>query len=136
MSMREYALNDYGLVLDEETINNIASQIFKDYTEDTKTCWGCELYEVGLCELISDFIGEAQQLADDGEPIIFSKYNKEYTCNTIFYIPTLRYPTLFKKAYDNIEEIIEEFKAKLGKYLSENFDYRNHICYITGTYCG
>lgn len=39
MSMRDYAVDDYGLVLDKDTVNDIASQIFEDYTENSDDYW-------------------------------------------------------------------------------------------------
>ena len=54
----------------------------------------------------------------------------------IFYIPVSKYPTLFKKAYNNMDEIVEEFKNKIGKCLSKDFDYRSSIRHIVGTYYG
>lgn len=75
MSMRDYAVDDYGLVLDEETIKAIGVKVLVDYTE-------------------------------------------------------------FKKAYDNMDEIIVEMREKLGEYLAEDYDYRSKICHICGTYFG
>ena len=66
MSMKDYAIEDYGLVLDEHAINDIASQIFEDYTENTDIYWGYELYEQGICEYIGEFTGSTQTLKDDG----------------------------------------------------------------------
>ena len=37
---------------------------------------------------------------------------------------------------NNMEEIVDEFKSKLGKYLPEDFDYRSRISHICGTYYG
>lgn len=135
MSMRDYAVNDYGLVLDEDTINDIASQIFEDYTENTDTYWGYELYEKGICEWISEFTGEAQELTGDGV-FTWGGDSKDYSCDAICYVPLSKYPTLFMKAYNNMDEIIDELKTKLGKYLTEDFDYRSRICHICGTYYG
>lgn len=135
MSMRDYAVDDYGLVLDEGIINDIASQIFEEYTENADVHWGYELYEKGICEYISEFTGEAQELTDDGV-YTWGGDSKDYRCDTICYVPTSKYPTLFKQAYSSMDEIIEEFKEKLGKYLTDDFDYRSNIRHICGTYYG
>lgn len=135
MSMRDYAVDDYGLVLDIETINDIASQIFEDYTENTEAYWGYELYDKGICEYISEFTGEAQELGEDGF-FVWGGNSIYYNNDELCYIPLSKYPTLFKRAYNNIEEIVDEFKEKLGKYLTEDFDYRSNICHICGTYYG
>lgn len=135
MSMRDYAMEDYGLVLDEDTINDIASQIFEDYTENTEVYWGYELYDRGICEYISEFTGEAQEIDDNGTFYWGGDY-EGYSGEALCYVPLTKYPTLFKRAYNSMDEIVDEFKSKLGKYLPEDFDYRSKICHICGTYYG
>lgn len=137
MSMRDYAVDDYGLLLDKETIKVIASKAFDDFTEDEDILneWGYELYEKGICEYVSEFTGESQELNDDGTFTWCGEY-EEYNADIIVYVPLFKYPTLFKSAYNNMEEIVEEFKSKLGEYLAEDFDYRSRIRHICGTYFG
>ena len=136
MSMRDYAVDDYGLTLNETAVNDIASQIFgEDYTENTSSYWGYELYEKGICEYISEFTGELQEVDDDGVFLWGGDY-ETYDRDVIVYIPLKSYPTLFQKAYNNMEEIVEELKSKVGKYLHEDFDYRKNIRHISGTYYG
>lgn len=133
MSMRDYAVSDYGLLLDEETIKIIASKVLADYTDEDDMAYG--LYDEGICEYISDFTGEAMRISDNGG-IIWSSDCEDYSHEIIAYIPTSNFPTLFKKAYENIDEIIDEFKGKVGEYLPDEFDYRSKIRYISGTYFG
>lgn len=136
MSMRDYAVNDYGLVLDYETMKLIASKIFDDFVDDVEEYgdWGYELYDHGICEYIVDFTGEAQEV--DGNGFYWGGDSKYYSSDALCYVPVSTYPTLFKRAYNNMEEIVDEFKMKLGKYLSEDFDYRSRIRHISGTYYG
>lgn len=137
MSMRDYAVDDYGLVLDGEIMNVIASKVFDDFTEDGSMCgdWGWELYELGICEYIVDFTGEAQIIGDDGYFIWGGDY-EGYSGEALCYVPLNKYPTLFKKAYNSMDEIVDEFKLKIGEYLTEDFDYKSRICHICGTYYG
>lgn len=137
MSMRDYAVDDYGLILDKETIKIIASKVFDDFVDDDESFgdWGYELYDKGICEFIGGFIGEAQELTDDGV-YTWGGDSKDYSCEEIYYVSTSNYPTLFKQAYNNMEEIVEEFKSKLSKYLTEDFDYRSKIRHISRTYHG
>ena len=135
MSMREYAVSDYGMILDEETIKVIASKVYEDYSEGEEDDWGYVLSDEGICDYISEFIGEAQSLEDDGTFTWGDNYTN-YNCDTIYYISLSHYPTLFKKAYESMDEVIDELKSKLGEYLSEDFDYRSRICHISGTYFG
>ena len=133
MSMRDYAVSDYGLLLDEETIKIIASQVLEDYTDEDDMAY--ELYNKGICEYISEFTGESLPIRDDGH-VSWCDDGEDYRCDTVMFVPIINYPTLFEKAYENIEEIIDELKRKLGKYLPEEFDYRGKIRHISGTYFG
>ena len=135
MSMRDYAVSDYGLLLDEETIKIIASKLFEDFSEDEKEDWAYLLYDNGICEYISEFTGESIPIREDGY-VSWGGSGEDYRCETIVYVPTSNFPTLFKRAYENIDEIIDEFKGKLGEYLPDGFDYRGKIRHISGTYFG
>lgn len=59
-----------------------------------------------------------------------------YDGDRIYYIQVSSYPTLFKPAYKSMDELIAEFKEKVGEYLPEDFDYRSNIRHIVGTYFG
>ena len=137
MSMRDYAVDDYGLVLDKETIKLIASKIFDDFVDDDEEFgdWGYELYDRGVCEYISEFTGEADVINDDGY-LDFSRDYESYSGDSIAFVSLAKYPTLFNRAYNNMEEIVDEFKSKIGEYVPEDFDYRSRICHICGTYYG
>jgi len=140
MSMRYNAVDEYGLVIDEETAKYMIEKLskedrdfFDDYDENDDIQY--ELYEYGICEYISDFTGEANTLRDDG--LISWDLDKVtyYQGDPVCFVG-LRFPTLFKQAYKNMDEIIDELKYKVGKYLPEDFDYRNKICSICGVYYG
>ncbi len=133
MSMRDYAVSDYGLLLDEETIKIISSKVLDADMDEDDMAYG--LYSQGICEYISEFTGEAMRIREDGY-VSWGGDGEDYRCETIVYIPTSNFPTLFKKAYENIDELIDEFKGKVGEYLPDGFDYRSKIRHISGTYFG
>lgn len=135
MSMKDYAFYDYGMILDGETVKLIASKAFDNITYNDICDLGYKLYEKGICEYIGEFTGEAQEVDDNGAGT-WCGDTKEYDSDMLFYVPLSNYPTLFKKAYNNMDEIVSELKDKLGEYLSEDFDYRSGIHYICGTYYG
>lgn len=135
MSMGYYAVDDYGLLLTEETVKIIASKVCDDFEDMDEDDYGDALYEEGICEYIGDFTGEAGLLNDDGMND-WLKTGEMYDGDPIYYINTRSYPTLFKSAYENMEVLIEEFKDRLGEYLPEDFNYRANIRHITGTYYG
>ena len=138
MSMRDYAVNDYGLVMTRDMLKTICSKHYREYTEekydDDEYSFNDALYEEGVVEYISEFTGEAMVIDDNGN----DDYNSSevYNDDTIYYVPTKKYGTLFKAAYANMEELESEFRNKFNKYLPDDFDYRKHICHIVGTYFG
>ena len=135
MSMRDYAVDDYGLLLTEKTMKIIASKVCDDFEDMEEDEYGYALYEKGICEYIGDFSGEAIRITDDGYHE-YGNNGESYSGDQIFYVPMRSYSTLFKPAYENMEALIAEFKEKLGEYLPEDFDYRANIRHIVGTYFG
>ena len=135
MSMRDYAVDDYGLLLTEETMKIIASIVCDDFDDMEEDEYGDALYEEGICEYIGDFTGEASLLLDDGSNI-WIRNGEMYDGDRIYYIQVSSYPTIFKAAYENMDALIAEFKEKLVEYLPEDFDYRANIRHIVGTYFG
>lgn len=138
MSMKDYAINDYGLVMTRDMLKTICSKSYREYTEekynDDEYSFNDALYEEGVVEYISGFTGEAMVIDDNGS----DDYNSSeaYNNDTIYYVPTQNYGTLFKAAYANMEELESEFRNKFNKYFPDDFDYRKHICHIVGTYFG
>lgn len=135
MSMGDYAVDDYGLLLTEETMKIIASIVCDDFDDMEEDEYGEALYDEGICEYISCFTGESTIVTDDGYDEYW-KSNERYSGDTIYYISVGLYPTLFKAAYENMDALIAEFRSKLGEYLPEDFDYRANIRHIVGTYWG
>lgn len=138
MSMRDYAVNDYGLVMTRDMLKTICSKYYREYTEEKydkdEYSFNDALYEEGVVEYISEFTGEAMTIDENGN----DDYNSSevYNDDTIYYVPTKNYGTLFKAAYANMEELENEFRNKFNKYFPNDFDYRKHICHIVGTYFG
>lgn len=137
MSMRDYGVDDYGLILSPDDIKTIAAKLYTDFSEDD---WNADYYayveeiadELGI-ESISEFCGSDSALTDDGD---FDWDSEYYSSEPIYYIGVSRYPTLFRQSYKNMEELIDEFKGKVGAYLPEDFGYRERIRHISGTYFG
>lgn len=132
MSMSDYAVCDYGLVLDNETMKYVARKVCIDYSDDMDLAY--ELCYQGICECITEFTGEALPINDRGYPEY--GYGEPYSNDQIVFVQVGRWPTLFKRPYHDMDDLIEDFKNRAGKYLPEDFDYRNHIRCIVGTYLG
>lgn len=132
MSMRTYAFEDYGLVLTEEAMKAICEKVCEELDEDES--YGMALYDMDICSCAGNFSGEAFPITDKGA----DTYNgsEDFDDDSVYYIPTKRYSTLFEAAYKDINEMIAEFKENLGEYLPDNFDYRSNIRHIIGTTFG
>lgn len=138
MSMRNYAVDEYGLLMTKEMMKAIASKYCNDYTEqkyeNDEYGFNNDLYEVGIVDYISEFTGESFEVDDSGRTTM-SK-SETYDNDIIYYIPARNYSTLFKPAYENMDELVSEFRWNLCGYLPDDFDYRKHIRHIVGTYYG
>ena len=125
MSMRDYAVDEYGLLLDEKTMKALAKKICEGYTDEAK---------FGNIDYISNFTGQAFKLTDNGD----DDYRSEtayFNDDIVYILAADNAPSLFKAAYADIDEMIAEFRRQLGNYLP-NFAYRSHIKHLVGTYYG
>lgn len=134
MSMRNRPVYDYGLLLDEETMKFLARKAIDGFTDDDEHDVAYELYEHGFGECISGFTGEALKIGDDGRKVYGESVS--FDCDTIFYVPVFKFPTLFSNAHRNMDDLVEEFKDEIGKYLPRNFNYKSNIYQICGSYYG
>lgn len=138
MSMRDYAVNDYGLLMTKEMLKAVASKVIENYSDEeydnNEMDFNYKLYEFGIIETISEFTGEAMKINIDGSD---NWSNGEcFNSECIYYTPASKYPSIFTAAYNNIDEMANEFKEKLGEYLPDGFDYKFYIRHIVGTYFG
>ena len=138
MSSRDYGIDDYGLLLNQDTLKVIASNLCDDYTDELfeEDPFGFidELVDTFDLTYCSDFTGEALSLDDDGCTQWVSNDSVSFSDDLIFYLPLRRYASLFKASYGSMDEVISEVKDTLGKYLPTDFNYRPLIKHITGTY--
>lgn len=137
MSMHNWAVEDYGLVLDKTKLKSIASRFFAGYSdakfEDDPYEYVEHLRDKLGIEYIGEFTGEAFALDENGRD---EWGNSElYDADTIYYCPVIRFPGLCIRAYPNMESVYKEFKSRLGKYLTES-DIRESVRHIVGTYFG
>ena len=143
MSMREYGISEYGLVLGEDIVRSMIFALDDSITSEEKDDPYFDIFDcidildcVGVC-YISEFSGEAIDMRADGTDIVTE--SKHYWGDVIFYVPTEKYPSIFKRAYRDFSELVKEFKVKLTKTgliscLPGGFDIRNNIRHIVGTY--
>lgn len=137
MSMNHYGVSDYGLLLTADMLKTIALQKYTcteaEYDEDP---WAyIDSLRNELCEYISEFTGQSVPITNDGHDDWFLP-QEDYDGDTIYYVSAQSESTLFRAAYRDIDELIEEVKAVVGKYFPEDFNYRAQLRHITGTYYG
>ena len=139
--MRDYGVEAYGLLLNDNDMKHLASKLCSDYSESEydENPWDfIEEVEYRLnIEYISEFEGDAVKIRDDGVDDWCSTNNYDnYAGDTIHYLPFHHFPSLFKAAYSNIQEVIDEMKERIEPYLPADFDYRGRLRHIIGTYFG
>lgn len=141
MSMREYAVYDYGLLLTRETLKVLAEMHCEDFTEERfeedEFAFYEEIEDVfgGNIEYTGQFTGEAIYIEDDGA----CSWGHDSVCyddDCIYYVPINRKLSLFEATYKNMNDMIADFKERVGKYMPNDFDYRTNLRYIVGTYWG
>ena len=136
MNIRSYAVNDYGLVMTRDMLKAICKKYFTEFTEkeydEDENSFNEVLWDAGLVEHIGNFTGDVTVIDDNGNDM-YEDY-EAYDADTIYYVATEKFPSLFKTAYSSMDELESEFKNKFSRYLPEDFDYRKHICHIVGTY--
>lgn len=137
MSTGSYGIDEYGLVLDTVHLRFLALAMHECTEEEWKNDKWSVIenlsYQFFLCSE-SCFTGEACAIRDNGETDWGNAVS--YGGDPIFYVPVSNYPMLFKRAYESMDELVCEFKRRIGEYLPDSFDYRNNIRHIVGVYYG
>lgn len=141
MSMRECGVYDYGVLLTMDTMKELAKKHCVGFTEEEFENDEFTFYEEvedifgGDIEYISEFTGEAMYIEDSGAAE-WGSHTEHFNGDYIHYIPINRMVSLFKAPYRDIEDMIADFKNRVGKYMPEDFDYRANLRHIFGTYWG
>lgn len=139
--MRDWGIDDYGLVLNTNHLQMLASQVYSNYSEEEWNSSSSNRYEyieqiaetIGI-DYISEFSGEATPIYEDGTRDWTR--SEIYNDDTIYYVSLCCYPNLFHASYKDMDEIVTELKSRVGKYFPKDFNYREYVCHIVGTYFG
>lgn len=145
MSMIYYSFDDYGIILKKDEVIEFCRKYLKENDED----WYNELFsegreEIDACECqervdsciqyIRYITGEAQIIGKDGSVSDCDEF--DLSCDTFFYIPILKYPNLFERAFESFDEMVQKHKKVYGKYLPDDFDWDRRFAHIVGTCYG
>ena len=138
MSMREYGYDDYGVIISEEELKAAALKLFNNVTEES---WNQNKYEIMFdvadhlgMTVCSNFSGSAIKIGKDG----IEDYSdcEDYSDDVIVYMSLYNQPSLFKAAYNDMDEIRDEIYARLGKYTRTDDNYGPDVRHIVGSYYG
>lgn len=136
MSMRNYAVDEYGLLIDDAAIRYVARNLKKNNVEEPDWDDIAAAEEELDCYYTSEFYGEAFAIRDDGRDDYDSDTRLLFDGDVLYLIPLRRYPTLFSTAYNNMQEVIAEVRQGVERLLPQDFDYRNHLRHVIGSYVG
>ena len=135
MSMRDYGVDDYGVVL-----NGLGAENGKHPEFDEE--WLEEMVDSDLINIQGDFTGELIPVYDTGRP----DWNQsEYLdCESVYYIALKRNPELFEQAYKDMNELMDEVVESYRTARREDDrlpsltrdELRGMLRYITGSYNG
>lgn len=132
MSMRDYAVNDFGVVFDEEMLIAMANKKNIEYDKEDIDCY--DIADHFGFEYISEFTGEATRVYPDGT--FDRKTSLIFNNDAVYYLPLMKSSTLFNAAYDSIEDIVAEVAERIGEFLPDDFNCKDNIRNIVGTYYG
>ena len=138
MSMRDYAVEDYGIVLRKDDLKKICMKVFEsEWNEDD---WETDPYgfieslqnKIDLCSC-GDFTGEAIAIGRDGRDQYWNTMT--FSGEPLYYVAIRKYPTLFEGAYDCFDTMVADFETVMSEYTPDTFDFTN-VRHIVGTYFG
>lgn len=151
MSMRDYGFEDCGIILtDAEAISFVRkwtkahdeeyfNECFRDkygnvYPEDEDNLFEDLELDHNILQYLADFTGDAYTIEKDGS--CFSNIGFSYDDDWVVYIPLLHDSTLFTRAFETYEQMLDEHKRKYGEFLPEDFPWEERFSKIIGTYFG
>lgn len=123
MSMRNFAIYGTGLALTD--CKDI--EYFNKKFDEKYDCQSESLYDLLENVNNSDFPHEMNVASGDFN-ILTLKKDYVYAEDTVFFY-SKKQPSLFNKAYENEDELINEFKDAFKDLLPEDFDWKKHIGY-------
>lgn len=138
MLMKYNAVDDYGVVLNTNHLHCIASKLFnplaeKEWAENREAIVDDIIDRLPFVERVFSFTGEVYPVNDDG----YTRYEAEpYVSDDLYYVGASWYPNLFKAVYRDMNEALDDIKSQVGKYLPDNFNYKDNFKHIIGVYYG
>lgn len=136
MGMRETEISLYVLYLPGETMRHLAQKLCPEFSDTDYDVDTASFHEEimkslnGTVESVSRFSGYAyRHPSDGGECVLRQSFEDE----PVYYIPLDKGPTLFRPAYETLDEVISEIVGKIEDVLPLDFDYALNVCSLEGT---
>lgn len=119
MSMKHYPVCAVGLLVYEHELYDISERL-DVCTDDLQTAFGgCSI----------DVDGGFTPLKEGKEELSFNE-------EMVLIASPLKAESLFERAYEDYDELLNEYKERFGKYFLEDFDWDSRIGYLSGTTFG
>lgn len=142
MSWDTYAVNDYGIILSDDILIDIARRYRSECDGNTAFLQN----DVTNQELLGDFIpdvadaydicyltgftGDARAVYEDG---CSSETSEEcFNYDEVVYLHVPEMPGLFKAPYTGMGELVDYFRQEYGEYLPQDFDYAGNLRHFVG----
>lgn len=137
MSMYSYSIENMGLWLDKEACKKLVEKWLRENDDEA------EYEELGYDE-IEEILSDSCECSmawdlEGGIKFPITENGVDYTSGEdirkYVILDCNRYEQIFKPAYNNIEEIVEEMKKKSFGILAEDY-IRNNLCKVQGVIWG
>ena len=124
MSMKEYGVSEFGMIIDADLEKKICEKFKADGLYDI---------EAGVIASFSEFSGVIRCIAENGD--IYG-HGENFYDETIYFFPTEFAPNFIKASYSSIDKIAKEIALIAKDYLPEGYPVKDHLCFIYGTIFG
>lgn len=110
---------------------NYLEELIPDYYYDAAEAYDFLTDNDTCCAFVGETSAEINTAFPNG---VDNPIEETVDSEEILYLTPERQMSYFSQAYENIEELMNEYAKRMSGILPENFDYRSHICNIEGTY--
>lgn len=138
MSMSNYSIEVFGLILTNDEItyfeNKLKEEIIKENPENKEDLVDLTIEDMIDEDMLNANVSHSMAYIRDIEngKLYTLEHKSDYLPEDILAIYANKSMQMIGAAYDTADELINEFKNDIGKYLPEDFDWKSHI----GLACG
>ena len=137
-----FPVTGYGLVLDGKELYSFLEKVYETFDEDDKECADPQSPDEMIETIRDNYSGkyithDGYYYTDVEMPSFYaiSENDVGLDCDFLFFFSE-KQPKIIGVAYNSKEELIQEFKDDLGKYLPDDFNWEDHIGGMSGVLYG